>query len=275
MAKKKQSSKPTEAQEREHTDLYDEGFDHPVDLPVKEGKPKKIYDAPAVLNINSIIDMMTILLVYLLVSMTSDPLNIKMDDYLVLARSNANFAPKTDSIPITVTKKHVIVDNKPIVTVHCKFQGRECTDDDLKALASCQAYIQECGPQALDYEAKINEKDPKVFQDRLKECQSKGDKACSIEELKALETIRFYFDKTDKQDGDENQFLVVPLLTKLKELVKNKKEEDQMLQIDFKGITTVIADRHIPFRMLAEVVHTAGMAELNEIRFAIIKHTAR
>jgi hypothetical protein len=241
-------------------------------LPEK-ARPKRDFTSKGGLNINSIMDMMTILLVYLMVSLTSDPLNIKMDDYLVLARSTANFAPQADSIPITITKRHIVVDNQPVVTVHCKFQGRECTDDDIRALSQCQAYIAECGPQGLDFDHKLSE--PKAFADTVKTCEGKADKACSVEELAALETIRFYFDKTDKQDGDENKFLIVPLLTRLKELVKQKREEDQLLQLEFRGITTVIADQHIPFRMIAEVVHTAGMAELNEIRFAIVKVAKR
>lgn len=273
------AAKKQEIERDTSLDQYDEGYEHYYgsDGGVVGGRApaRKPESMGGTLNINSIMDMMTIMLVYLLVSMTSDPLNIKMDDYLVLARSTAEFGPKQDSVPITITKRHVVVDNQPVVTVHCKFQGRECTEDDIKALATCQAYVDECGPQALDYEAKINEADPKSYQDRLKTCESKADKACTVDELRALETIRFYFDKTDKQDGDENKFLITPLLTRLKELVKRKREEDQMLQIEFKGITTVIADQNIPFRMIAEVVHTAGMAELNEIRFAIVKNARR
>ena len=37
------------------------------------------------LNINSLMDIMTILLVFLLVSITSDPLSVKQDDFLALA----------------------------------------------------------------------------------------------------------------------------------------------------------------------------------------------
>lgn len=270
------ADKKRKNESRDQDDLYSAGQDGGAGeiegLPSKE-RPKRKFDTKGGLNINSIMDMMTILLVYLMVSLTSDPLNIKMDDYLVLARSTANFAPQADSIPITITKRHIVVDNEPVVTVHCKFQGRECTDDDIRALSHCQAYIAECGAQGLDFDHKISE--PKAFQDTVKTCEAKADKACSVEELKALETIRFYFDKTDKQDGDENKFLIVPLLSRLKELVKQKKEEDQLLQLEFRGITTVIADQHIPFRMIAEVVHTAGMAELNEIRFAIVKVAKR
>ena len=85
----------------------------------------------------------------------------------------------------------------------------------------------------------------------------------------------FYFDKTDKQDGDESKFLIVPLHKMLEQKVKDQKQENMDLGREFKGITTIIADRDIPFRMLAEVVHTAGMAELHDIRFAIVKTTSR
>ena len=51
----------------------------------KKGRRKK--DGSDNLNINSMMDIMTILLVFLLVSITSDPLNIKQDKNLRLAKS--------------------------------------------------------------------------------------------------------------------------------------------------------------------------------------------
>ena len=81
------------------------------------------------LNINSLMDIMTILLVFLLVSITSDPLSVKQDDFLALAKSSANYNPE-DSVPITVTKKSIIVDNKSIVKVDCNHKGQICQDED-------------------------------------------------------------------------------------------------------------------------------------------------
>jgi biopolymer transport protein ExbD len=247
---------------------------NPPPLPEKKGRRKKKEEADH-LNITSITDMMTLICCYLLVTMTSDPLNVKLDDFMYLARSNSEMSAKTDSVPIVITKKHVVVDFKPVATVHCSFQGRECTEEDIKAIGRCRRYLDQCGAQAMDMDAKMTENTPDVFAMRQKDCAAKADKACSLEDYKSLAAVRFFFDKTDKDNGDENQFLVMPVFNALKELVRQKKEQDASLQQEFKGVATVVADESIPFRMLAEVVHTAGMAELSEFRFAVIKTSTR
>ena len=40
---------------------------------------------------------------------------------------------------------------------------------------------------------------------------------------------------------------------------------------DFKGFITIIADRRIPFRLLTEVLYTAGKAEYGNYKFTVIK----
>lgn len=174
------------------------------------------------LNINSMMDIMTILLVFLIVSITSDPLNIKQDDFLKLAKSTANSKP-IDSITMTITKNNIIVDNKRIVKVDCTTkEGQVCTGSD----------YQEPGNH-------------------------------------------YSVDKSFKQDGSESSFLIEDLYKKLDEMVKIKKEEDKELGRKFKGTLTIVCDSDIPFRMIAEVVHSAGMAGLSDLRFAIIKKSER
>jgi hypothetical protein len=168
---------------------------------------------------------MTILLVFLLVTITSDPLSITQDEFLTLAKSTASADPE-DSIPITVTKESIIVDNKKIVKVDCTNQGGAvCTADD--------------------YE--------------------KGDKNT------------YAVDKSFKEDGNPDSFLIEPLTKKLEELVKIQKEDEKNLGDDykFKGVVTIVCDLDIPFRIIAEVVHSAGMAELAKLRFAILKTNTR
>ena len=82
--------------------------------------------------------------------------------------------------------------------------------------------------------------------------------------------MRFKIDKSYKGGSDE-QFLIEPLQKRLQQLVREQKEENVHIRREFKGVATIIADRDIPFRILAEVVHTAGMAELSDIRFAVLK----
>lgn len=81
------------------------------------------------LNINSMMDIMTILLVFLLVTLTSDPLSIKQDDFLLLAKSTVDYNPQ-DSVPITLTRNKIIVDNKAVVKVDCSVGGQVCQRED-------------------------------------------------------------------------------------------------------------------------------------------------
>ena len=173
------------------------------------------------LNINSLMDIMTIILVFLLVSITSDPLNVKQDDFLALAMSSANYKPE-DSVPITVTKKAIIVDNKSIVKVDCNHKGQICQDEDYKEPGNS-----------------------------------------------------YSIGKSFKEDGAESSFLIEPLQKKLDEIVKQQKEDAKMLEREYKAVATIISDRDIPYRLIAEIVHTAGMAGLADLRFAIVKTNAR
>lgn len=175
------------------------------------------------LNINSMMDIMTILLVFLLVTITSDPLNVKQDDYMKLAKSTADYNPE-DSIPIVITKEQVIVDNKRVVKVDCSRGGQIC--------------------QTADYRMDGNS---------------------------------YAIDKSFKQDGSADSFLIDPLHKRLDTLVKAQKEEAKELgeKYKFKPIATIVCDRDIPYRLIAEVVHTAGMAGLSDLRFAIMKTTSR
>jgi hypothetical protein len=192
------------------------------------------------LNINSLMDIMTILLVFLLVSMTSDPLNITLSSDLVLAKSTADYNPE-DSIPVTVTKRHVLADKKAVVKVSCKVGGQMCSEEDFELLAHCEQKPEECTP----------------------------------EEKNRADNMYFYIDKSFKEDGSDEKFLISPLQKELERLVREQKEENLKLQREYKGVATIICDRDIPFRMIAEIVHTAGMAELHDLRFAIIKSGAR
>ncbi len=189
----------------------------------KVRKPRRPDAQDSPLNINSLMDIMTILLVFLLVSVTSDPLSIKQDDFLKLAHSTANFSPE-DSIPATITKQAIVVDHKKIVKIDCTTEAG-----------------QQCQPE--DY--------------------AEGDKN------------HYSIDKSFKEDGSESSFLIEPLYKKLDDLVKQQKEENKELGREFKGVFTIVCDQDIPFRIIAEVVHSAGRAGLSDLRFAIIKTAAR
>jgi len=97
----------------------------------KDRKQARAGDDTSDLNINSMMDMITILLVFLLVTLTSDPLSIKQDDFLLLAKSTVDYNPQ-DSVPITLTKNKIIVDNKAVVKVDCSVGGQVCQREDYK-----------------------------------------------------------------------------------------------------------------------------------------------
>ena len=198
-----------------------QGFEHPVQYEKKDRGVRRDYSIESGLNINSVMDMMTILLVFLLINITSDPLNVKQDDFLTLAKSTANYNPE-DSVPITITEQHILVDRKAVVKVDCTVGGQVCQRDDYK--------------HSGNY---------------------------------------YSVDKSYKEDGSESSFLIEPLYKKLDQIVKQQQAEAKELGRKFKHVATIICDKDIPFRLIAEVVHTAGMAGLGDLRFAIVKTSDR
>ena len=44
-----------------------------------------------------------------------------------------------------------------------------------------------------------------------------------------------------------------------------------MLQEEYKPVVTIIADQTTPYRLVTEVMYTAGQAELSKFKFAVIK----
>lgn len=192
-------------------------------------------------SITSLMDALTILLIFLLVTLTSDPLNVKQDAHLLLARSTTPVTPE-DAIPVTIKKGFISVDQKEVVRVDCRMLGgKACGEDQIHLRTYCDMNPLKCSP----------------------------------EELQVLKTMYFFVDKTYKENGDENSFAIVPLLAALEEKVKQQQEENRELRREFKGIVNIICDRDIPFRLVAEVVHTAGLAGLSNMRFAVIRSATR
>ena len=69
------------------------------------------------LNITAMMDMMTILLVFMLIRMSAESSNITQSDQLSLAASSTadKFA---ESVSVTLTKSSILVEGKPVVGVH-------------------------------------------------------------------------------------------------------------------------------------------------------------
>ncbi len=203
-----------------------------------ERRKRRLLDERGGLNITSLMDAITIILFFIMISSTSDPLNIVQNARMQLATSTAEVRPSDDSIAILITRRTIVLDNKPVVQLNCTLDKAECTDQDFEQRNQC-------------------EKKP-------------SDAICSKE-------FKFEVDKQDKEKGDPNSLVIEPLRKELDRVVKQQIAEDEALGRKFKGVVTLIADREVPFRVLMEVIYTAGKigvkgkGGLSQFRFAIMK----
>jgi biopolymer transport protein ExbD len=183
-------------------------------------------------------DITTVLLCFLIVSVTSDPLNITAEATMQLAQSSADLQPGADSVPIVISRKSIAVDNRAIASVNCTIDRADCTAQDFERLNKCET-------------------DP-------------GEEICGRE-------IKLWIDAQDKERSDPNSLVIEPLRRELDEIVKQQIAEDEALGRKFKGVVTLVADKEVPFRLLMEVIYTAGKVGmkgkggLSEFRFAISK----
>jgi hypothetical protein len=78
-----------------------------------------------------------------------------------------------------------------------------------------------------------------------------------------------------KKDNNPSSMYIVPLYDALKKKADRNKliarYNKQKQELQFKGLLTIIADKRIPFRLLTEVLYTAGQAEFGQYKFAVIK----
>jgi len=153
------------------------------------------------LNIYPMLDMMTIILVFLLKSYSASSVTLDGVDNLTPPTSSSTTNPK-ETVALTISRHHVLIDNKPVLSFR----------DDFK------------------------------------------------------------IDAADKPEG-ANGMLISPLKTALDDKVKRLKhlEELNPETMAFQGELSVIADQHVPYRLLMEVLYTAGQAELSNYRFVIIQ----
>ncbi len=77
-------------------------------------------------------------------------------------------------------------------------------------------------------------------------------------------------DKSQKRGGDSG-LEIVALLDKLNTVLDEKKQEMELLGQDFNPVVTIIADQTTRYRLLTEVMYTAGQAGLSKFKFAVVK----
>jgi biopolymer transport protein ExbD len=166
------------------------------------------------LNITAMMDMMTIILVFLLKSWSSSNTTVEVNTTMTPPTSTTQIHP-TDTLTITVSEKGILVGDKVVA----ELEGTETA-------AGCPSPL--CGvgvkvPQAL------------------------------------------------KEGGKENGYLITPLYERLqKEVDKLEYIAKYNPRAPFNGQLTIIADRWVPYRLLTEVLYTAGKAKLDQYRFLVL-----
>ncbi|QED29065.1 hypothetical protein FRD01_17835 [Microvenator marinus] len=160
-------------------------------------RKKKALEEPGGLGMNSLMDIMVIILVFLLKNYGDEPIKVIGED-LKAPESATQLTPE-DMTTITVSQKAILVNNTKTVDVK---QGA--------------------------------------------------------------------VDKSMKKGG-EASLLIQPLFEGLQEEIAKKKREMRVLGQTYEPTATIIADQSTPFRLVTEVMYTAGQAELNQFKFAVVK----
>ncbi|MCA9559588.1 MAG: biopolymer transporter ExbD [Myxococcales bacterium] len=168
----------------------------------KQRKARRLPDGEATVTINSLMDAMTIILVFLLMNYSADPLRIDSSDFFLNETATTEINPEP-SAAVTVTGKGIVVNDKLVVAV------KEGTVD-------------------------------------------KAHKA-----------------------GDETSLNIQPLFDALNEEATRQKEMARLSGAKFEGVLTVIADENTPYRLVTEVLYTAGQAEFQKFKFAALKGAQR
>ena len=165
----------------------------------KRGKGRRKGEPGAVLSLNSLLDIVTIILVYLLKSFASSPVSVP-DPSVHLPDSSAQLVPEEAAVVMITTSKIVVGD--------------------------------EAVAEVVD---------------------------------------GTHVDANDKRDGEKGYF-ITPLYDAMVTMADNEKKIAQYNPAhSFKGISILICDKRIPFRLLSEVMYTAGQAEYGNFKFAVIK----
>ena len=155
------------------------------------------------LNLIPIMGLFTAMVLYLLKSYASDPVNIQPGPDTRLPTSITKLSPQ-EAVQVAITSKVILVDEKMVARV-------------------------ENGRVGAEY----------------------------------------------KKNNDPAQLFIEPLHTALEAAAEKKRMfasyNKGKKELQFKGLVTIIADKRIPFRLLTEVLYTAGQAEYGSYKFAVLK----
>ncbi len=96
-----------------------------------------------------------------------------------------------------------------------------------------------------------------------------------VENIRVAEVVNGRVAPSFKKDSNPASMFITPLYEALKSKAdRNKliaKYNQSKQEMQFKGLLTIIADKRVPFRLLTEILYTAGQAEYGQYKFAVIK----
>lgn len=174
--------------------------DEQLGPPQRRPKKKRLEEHEYPLNITAMMDMMTIILVYLLKSYSADPTNITPQQDLTMPFSTTRLKVEA-AVPLAVSKHSILVNDKEVCRI-------------------------------------IN---------------GKVDPNC-------------------KENKDDSQYLIQTLYSALDQ-ERQKQEEIAAYNPNqqFKGLILVMGDKDTPFRVISEVLYTAGQAQFGNFKFIVLK----
>ena len=99
--------------------------------------------------------------------------------------------------------------------------------------------------------------------------------ALLVEDIPVAAIKRGEVDSSVKRDGLSG-YLITPLLSQLQKHTVRLKKIEKMTggprgKMPFKGEIVVVADQTIPYRLISEVLYTAGQAEYGKYRLVVLK----
>lgn len=165
---------------------------------VTSKRKRRAGDEPGGLNINSLMDIMTIILVFLIKSFTTNPVTLRQAKDLQMPFSTANEEPPITTA-ILVTLNTIAVDDTP-----------------------CQAV--ESG-------------------------------------------------KISENDLAQSGMLISRCLEELQKTVDHQKRIAQLRpdRPAFNDTVVIMVDRFVPFKLITQVMYTAGQAEFSKFKFSVVK----
>ncbi len=141
---------------------FDEDFERYVAKKKAKKKGRRESDS-AELSITSLMDILTIILVFMLMNYAANPTNITESEDLKLAPS-IEIAQPQEAIPVAITKRAILVDNEPVAEVK---NGKISAADKT---AAGTMFIKPLGDklmQVKDFQMKLAKAGGKKFEGKL------------------------------------------------------------------------------------------------------------